>query len=209
MWIFIWVLFSAFILGVFAWSTAILFQQKRAWQAFATKNGMTYVPGKFLGSPAVTGQRGGYGLSFFTDNQKTADVRGQRFVTVIEAQLKTPMPAPAALSTKEYGEFIGSLNLPDTYEPSMPEWNKSNVIRTRNLEGLKSYLTDERLKTLQSLFSMRNAIVLFFFDEHEAVLRIETADPLRDAVHMEKIARRIIDAMDKLKPGGIPVSQPA
>ncbi len=208
MWIFIWALFSAFILGVFFWSTAILFQQKRAWEAFAKKNNMTYVPGKMFGSPVVTGHRGGYGLSFFTDNQKTSDVRGQRFVTVIEAQLKMPMPAPAALATKEYGVFIASLNLPDAYEPDLPEWNKSNVIRTRNLPGLKPYLTPERLKILQSLFSMRNAIVLYFFDEHEAVLRIETTDPLRDAVHMEKIAKRIIDAMDKLKPDSVAV-QPA
>lgn len=201
MWgVLLWALLSAFIIGVFFWSSLILFQQKRAWAAYAKKNGMMYEAQGVFSSPVVSGKTGAHKLSFFTDVQRTLDVRGQRMVTVIEAEMGVGMPAPAALATKDFKGFISGLNLPDTYEPGVADWKTDYVLQTRDAERLKLYLTPERLKILHGLFSMRNAAVLFFFDTEESVLRIETPDPLRDAVHMEKITKRIVDALDKLRP---------
>lgn len=201
MWgVFIWAVFSLFIIGVFVWSVAILLQQKKAWAAFAKKLKLEYEPGKLMGSPAVSGKIGSYRMMFFTDAQKTSDMRGQRMVTVIESEMGLGMPAPAAFATREYAEFIAELNMPDTYDPGLPEWQDSYIAKTRDMERLKLYMTPERVKTLHGLFSMKNSIALFFFDTHEAVLRIETPDPLRDTGHMEKIAKRLIDALDRLRP---------
>lgn len=201
MWgVFIWAVFSLFIVGVFGWSMAILFQQKRSWESFAKKLNLEYTPGNLMGSPAVTGKIGRYRMTFFTDAQKTTDVRGQRMVTVIEAEMGIGMSAPAAFATKEYKDFIADLNLPDTYEPGIAEWNSSYIAKTRDLPRLLLYMTPDRLKTLHSLFSMKNSIALFFFDMHEAVLRIETPDPLRNAAHMEKIMKRLVDVLDRLRP---------
>lgn len=201
MWgVFLWAVFSAFIVGVFIWSTAILLQQKRAWAAFAAKNGLTYTAGSLFGSPSASGRMGNFKISFFTDVQKTSDVRRQRMVTVIETEMGPVMPVPGALATKEYAEFIAQLALSETFDPGFPEWRADYVLKTRDAGKLKPYLTQERAKTLGGIFSMKNSVALFFFDTHEAVLRIETPDPLRDAVHMEKITKRIIDAMDRLRP---------
>ena len=187
-------------MGVFLWSSFILFQQKRAWDAYAKKHKLTYESRGMFSAPVVSGRMGANKLAFFTDAQKTRDVRGQRMVTVIEAEMGVGMLVPAAMATKEFRGFVADLSLPDTYEPDGAEWSKDYVLQTRNVEKLKLYLTPERLKVLHGLFSMRNSAALFFFDTHEAVLRIETPDPLRDAVHMEKITKRIVDTLDKLRP---------
>jgi len=203
MWgLFLWAVFAVFIMGVFLWSTAILFQQKKAWQAFAKKHNLIYEADRLLEPPIASGKIGSYKMSFFTDVQRTQDVRGKRTVTVIEVEMGLGMSAAAALATKEYKDFIAELDLPDSFDPDMPatDWSPHHIIKTKDVEKLKLYLTTERLKTLQSLFAMRNATALFFFDTHEAVLRIETPDPLRDAVHMDKITTRLVHSLDILKP---------
>jgi hypothetical protein len=40
-WIFLWFIASAFIMGVFGWSLVILQQQKRAWSIFAKKHNLS------------------------------------------------------------------------------------------------------------------------------------------------------------------------
>ena len=201
MWgVFLWAVISAFIIGTFLWSTIILFQQKRAWEAYAKKHKLAYEPSGLFGPPVIRGKIGENRFTFFTDVQKTRDVRGQRMVTVIEVEMGPGMPAAAAMASKEFREFIGELNLSGTFDPNSPDWKPDYVLQTRSVDRLKQYLTPERIKTLHSLFSMRNSVALFFFDTHEAVLRIETPDPLQDAVHMEKITIRLNDALGKLRP---------
>lgn len=199
MWIFLWLVASAFILGVFGWSLYILRQQKQAWAAFAKKHNLSYEPGKLVEAPAIKGAIFGYKIAFFPDVQATQDQRGQRFVTVLEFDLGEGCPVGAVIGASNYATFIANLTFNDSLNIEFPGWDKTRIVRTRNVEALKTYLTQERLSLLHNLMSLKNCAVLFFIDEQGAVLHLETTDPIRDADRFEKTVQKIASSLDKLK----------
>lgn len=200
MWIFIWLLLSVFVIGIFLWSIRILYEQKRAWRAFATKMKLDYKPGRLTEAPTITGMIRNHRVSFFSGAQKTTDMRSERFVTVIEIELGKGMPTGGAVATKDYEAFLQGLAMNETFMPDNPEWDPGYLIRARNGEALRAWLTLDRQQALKTVFNMKNAIVLFLFDELECVLRIETSDPLRKAEHMEKIMKKLLAIGARLSP---------
>ena len=109
MWLAIWALFAAFIVVYVGWTLVVLFQQKKAWAAFAKKNKMKYESPKLTESPVVSGTYGTYQLALYAAVQQTNDMRGQRFVNVIEFQFGKGMSTGAAIATKEFSGFINGL----------------------------------------------------------------------------------------------------
>lgn len=200
MWLILWVCFAVFIFGFVFWTVYVTHQQKKAWKAFAARHKLKYESGKFMDSPVVTGQFGIYRLSLYTGIQQTNDVRGQRFVTVIELQMGGGMPTGGALATKEFTGFISTLSFSEIIKPALPEWEEEYVAKTRDPEALKPWLTDDRTRLLLKLFTLKNTATLLFFDEIESVLRIETSDPFQKSDHLEKAVRRLREAADLLKP---------
>lgn len=194
----IWFVLSAFVLSVYGWSLKILFDQKAAWKAFAEKHKLTYHADKLTSSPYITGRYKNYRLYAYTGVQTTNDVSGQRFVTIIEIELGHGVPVAGAVGTKNLGTFILNLNFDHEFVPNSPYWDTSYTLKTRNAYAMKAYLTEERLKALCGLFKMNNASVLYFFDDVESVLRIETPDPLRDSGRMGKILDRVYKVLDIL-----------
>jgi hypothetical protein len=197
MWIFLWVVLSLFVLGVFAWSMFILQEQKKAWYNFAKKTGLTYKAGKFTDAPIVTGMVKQHKVTFFTDSLRTQDIRGRRFVTTIEIEMGSGMATTAVLATPDYSDFLAPLQFPQTYQPAGP-WNAAYIVKTRNKDVLASYLTPERAKIINSLFSTKGLSSIFFFDPQDSILRIETPDPLRQADRLENLARRVYLVADGL-----------
>jgi hypothetical protein len=197
MWFFLWLVMSVFVMGFFLWSMAILQQQKKAWYFFAKRMGFTYKAGKYTDSPIVTGLVKHYKVTFFTDSLRINDVRGRRFVTTIEIELGSGMPATTVLATKDFNDYLAPLRDTETYRPP-GNWDQSYIVKTRNKEALARYMTPERVKILSGIFSIKNSASLFFFDRQDCILRIETPDPIRDAARMEKMARRLFTAVDGL-----------
>ncbi len=200
MWIFLWILASAFILGVFGWSSVILWQQKQAWAAFARKHKMEYKTLRFLDSATVRGTIGGFRMSLFSDARQTNDMRRERYFSVIEFELGSGLPTGAAIGTGGMKEFIDNLSFPEMVTPEHEKWTGDYIARTRSKTLLKEYLTPLRLDALLSMFGMKNASVLYFFDEIDAILHIETVDPLRDAEKLNRIVNRILAAVKVLAP---------
>lgn len=200
MWLAIWGLFAVLVLGFVGWTLLILHQQKKTWAAFAKRHKLTYQRGKFMDSPTVTGLLNGRRFSLYSGVQQTPDIRGQRFVTIVEFLFGPGFPTGAVMATKEYEGFINGLVFDQSYEPDLAEWRKDYILRTRNERSLRAYLTKDRLQALCTVFATKNAMTLFFFDELEAVLRIETSDPMRTDVYLNGIIRRLSDAADRLTP---------
>jgi len=201
MWVIVWIVISAIILGVFGWSVKILQEQKKAWEAFAKKAGLNYTAGKFMEPPVVSGIKDGRKITFYTDVQQTNDIRGQRFITAIEVEFGTGLPATAAIATKEYANFVSALRLEETWRPQEgADWDAGYIVKTENKYDLDKYMTPERMRILKSIFSKGNSMALFFFHDREAILRIETSDPLRNADRMEKICQGVLHAAKGLAP---------
>ncbi len=198
MWIFIWVVLSLFILGVFVWSVVILREQKTAWAAFAKKNNLQYTRGRFMEAAIVRGTMKGLRISLFSDTQQTEDIRGERYVSVIEIELGPGMKTGAAIGTPEMKSFIDSLSFDKSYRPPHEKWKDGYIVKTRDLAVLQDYLTPARLDALTSLFGMNKVSALFFFDEQDCVLHMETIDPLRRADKLDRIMDRILNDARKL-----------
>ena len=136
MWIAIWIGFSLFILGFVAWTMLVLFQQKKAWGTFAKRHKLNYERGTLMGAPTVHGTLDKKLFSLYSGVQQTEDIRGQRFVTVMEFQLGPGMPTGGAVATKEYKMFIDGLIFKQAYTPDLAEWNSEYVVRARDSKNL-------------------------------------------------------------------------
>ncbi len=192
-WIFIWAVVSLFILGVFGWSVQILLLQKAAWKVFAKKMKLNYQEGpKFLSSPVLSGSLGAYGFGLFSEERPTPDARGLRFNTVIEIALRRGMPMMGVVGTEAMVPIINTLVIKQTLSPADPDWNNAWLVRTDNQIAMEKYLTPARMETLKKLFRMKILAALFIFDQNDAVLRLETADPLTDADRLEKIVKNLV-----------------
>lgn len=141
----------------------------------------------------------GHQVAFFPDVQATQDQRGQRFVTVLEFDVGQGMPTGAMISTANFATFASNLNFAQTLEIDYPGWDKTRIVRARDAAALKDYLTKDRLEFLHNIMTMKNATALYFFDEENAIVHIETSDPIRDEQRMEKIVQKITASLSKLK----------
>ncbi len=191
-WVLLWLVLSAIILGASVWSMLILFRQKKAWQEFSVKHSMTYAAGRFMGPPTLDGFIDKYRVSFFTAERQSPDVRTRRFVTVVEIVFPEGVINGAALGTTEMVPFMESLSnlspMPITHE----KWDASYRAFARNRDAVRMYLTPARLDHVIQLLSTRNADVIVIFDENQGVVRVETSDPILDPVKAEKVILRLI-----------------
>ncbi len=199
MWILLWIVLSAILLGSTAWSLRILLKQKAAWEAFAKSKSFTFKRGTFMGPAEMSGVIGDYKLAFFTAEREAADVRTRRFVTVIEIDLAEGIVDGAVLGTQEMLPFMQSLELIHPYEIEGNGWEKGMYAFIKNDDVVKAYLTPDRLETFSSIMKTRNADVLVVFHDRQLVVRLETADPMQDAEKIDKIVKRIMSLMDKVR----------
>lgn len=202
MWIFIWLVLSLIILGIFGWSFVILLQQKKCWATYAKRHKLEWAPGKTLESGTVRGTIDGIRISITSRAQQTADVRGERFMSVLEFEMGSGMPTGAAIGTSGMRSFIETLSFQYPYVPTHEKWTGGYICKTRDLQAFAIWFTPVRVNAMLDLFSMRNATVLFFFDELDCVLHVETSDPLRNVDRLERIIHRLLSNIRKLAPEG-------
>lgn len=199
MWILLWIVLSAILLGSTAWSLSILLKQKAAWEAFAKSKNFTFKRGTFMGPAEMSGVIGDYKLAFFTAERQTADARSRRYVTVLEVELAEGVVNGAVMGTQEMLPFMQSLDLIKPYAVEGHGWEKGMYAFVRNEGAVKTYLTDERLEGYSTILKTRNADVLVVFHDTQFIVRLETSDPMQDADKIDKITKRMMGLMDKLR----------
>lgn len=199
MWIFLWFVASAFIMGVFVWSLLILHQQKRAWSRFAAKHNLSYVPGKMVEAPAMKGAIHGYQVAFFPDYQASQDVRQQRLITTLEFDLGAPVFVRGIVATSHYARFVAEQDMHDSFEIDSPTWDKTRIVRTDDVARFQQYLSADRLEFMHNLMTMKNSTALVYCDYDRVVVHIETTDPIRNAERFDKIVQKITSSLSRLK----------
>lgn len=197
MWIFIWVVLSAILLGATAWSLRILLRQKAAWEAYAKSKSFTFKRGTFMGPAEMSGVIGDYKVAFFTAERQGEDMRTRRFVTVLEIDLVDGAVDGAVMGTQEMLPFMQSLDLIHPHQ--IDGWEKGHYAFIKNDAVVKEYLTKERLEVFENILKTRNADVLIVFHEKQIVVRLETSDPMQDADKIDKIVTRQIALIEKLR----------
>lgn len=188
----VWFLISAILIGATVWSASILMKQKRAWEAFAKKHKMVFDKGRFFSSPSVTGHMEGFRISFFAAERQAMDVRQRRMMTAMEITFPQGLLDGGAIGTTEMLPFLNSLSALHPLTPKSANWDSSLHFYARNDDAVQAWLTDERVAHIVGIVGTKHSDNLMIFDDQQAVIRIETRDPLSDADKMEKAAMRLI-----------------
>lgn len=198
-WFLIWVFLAVFITGIFLWSAQILFRQKKTWGDFAKKHKLNARSIALMKSPIVSGDFRGFNIHLYSEEQPTEDQRGRRFRTILQVELP-PMPVAGIVASSRSHAFAnGLVDLNEVYVPEFPGWDSSLLIKTANVELLKPYLTDERLRALLSLLTIKTFNALYIFDKTAGFLRLETPDPLYDMQKLERLLSKVTDQATLLK----------
>ncbi len=188
----VWFLISAVLIGATAWSAHILLTQKRAWEAFAKKHRLVFEKGRFFSSPTVSGHMDGFRVALFAAERQALDVRQRRMLTAMEITFPAGLIDGGAVGTTEMLPFLNSLSALHPYTPDNANWDKSLHFYARNDEAIKAWLTDERVGHIVAIVGTKNSDSLLMFDETQALIRLETRDPLTDVDKMEKAIARLI-----------------
>ncbi|MEM6781700.1 MAG: hypothetical protein AAF569_07545 [Pseudomonadota bacterium] len=192
LWLLLWIGLSSIILGAFLWSTVILFKQKRAWEEFAQKHKLQYEPGRLMESPTVSGIMDKFGVSCFSAMRDPDDMKARRFVSVIEVKLPDGLVGSGAAGTKDMTPFLQSLNLLNPHILKSEEWREEYQYFTSDPLISEEYWTDERVKHLTAVLGVKNADVVFMHDNKEAIIRVETTDPIQKIEKAEKVIHFLI-----------------
>lgn len=199
MWIFIWVVLSAILIGASLWSLRILLTQKDAWDKYAKSKNLTFKRGTFMGPAEMSGVIDAYKISFFTAERSSADIRAKRYVTVIEISLGEGLFDGGAMGTKEMLPFMQSLDRLHPYKIEGNGWEDGLFAFVKHDLPAQTYLTADRVETIANLLKTKNADVILVFNHQELVLRLETSDPMQSADKIDKIVKRLLGLTDKLR----------
>ncbi len=191
-WLLLWLLLAAAILLLTFWTFAILLKQKSVWAAYAEQNNLKLIKTGLLSSPQIEGPYKDLILQIFSERQAMADGRGQQYRTIIQFPLLPNMPTDGVVASRYFTPFVEGLGLPKKWVmPKTIKWEEEPIARAAISSRLKTYLTEDRIKSLEVLSGFKRASFVFIFDESEAFLRVESADPLDDIKRMENIVRKV------------------
>lgn len=197
-WILLWLAFSVIVLGTFFWSTIILQNQKRAWAAFSKKHNLTYIAGKFLESPTITGNYKGHDIACFSALRDPDDPKARKYVSVMEVNLPHGILDSFAAGTEAMHNFMSTLELLKPYEVEGKEWKKDYRLYAKDEEVAKDYLSETRIKHIAKILGLKNADVIVMFDKNEGVVRAETSDPIQEVKTAEQVLNYIIKHLQPL-----------
>ncbi len=199
-WIFLWLIVALIILGTTGWSLLILFQQKQAWKAYATKHKLTYKAGTTFGPSEVEGDINNYTVSLFSATQQKPDARKNRQVTVFQINTDKAFVDGIGAGTKEMVLFLETLEAITPYNVKVGEWNKDYHIRARNKKAVDAFMTEERVKILKAILAMPKSDVLILLDNNQGTFRFETSNPMQDLKMIENTIDKLMKLVDKLAP---------
>lgn len=180
MWLFLWILFVLAIVGIFAWSFHVIFEQKRAWKAFADKYGLDFIKGALLQPPAITGYIKGRLVNLYVQQNMPAD-HGRKSSTILEVFLTKTPDTVAMVASQGFVDFMTTVDLPEPFQVDDPDWPAGALSRT--FEGVNPAIWfrahKDRTRAVGKLMAMPydKALVM---DGEQAFLAMRMADPLAD-----------------------------
>lgn len=194
-WFVVWVFIATFILGTSLWSYAILLKQKRAWEAVSKKCNLKYASDKILASPSLRGVYNTINVDVFSDKPISGKFREGGTRTIFQFTLPAPLPTQGAVGSMAFKNFMDGLSVSETYVGEgelvlLPEV----YTRIRKSSDFVTYLTKERVKTMNAVLTIKNSPAFMIFSPDETLLRIESADPFDDAARLEKFLTKATEA---------------
>lgn len=202
-WFVLWLLMSAALLYFFGWTLFVLYRQKKGWKSFAKRYDLRYEAGPMMQSPQVRGAFDGYQMHLFPSEHQSPDARSFRKLTAIEVGIKSALPFETAVANAGMQSLLDVLPFRKEIKPKGDEkglkWPTENVIRADNPAMAQEYFTPARLKALQKMMDIKNAMVIFLYRKDTGILRIDLPDPLDKADKPERLMKSLVQVARKLE----------
>jgi len=201
MWMALWLLVTAFLVGVTGWSYAILVRQKKAWEAYAKKKNLVFQKGTLMGAPEVSGVIGSFKINVFTAERPSQDIRGRRYISGVEVTSARGAFDGIVAGTKEMLPFMQSLSKLHPYTmDKVAGWDANHFVFVTHDAPTAAYLTAERAEALGAFLRTKNVDAVIAITAGQIVMRVETFDPLQDAEKIDKAVDRMIMLCERLLP---------
>ncbi len=180
-------------MGLFLWSFHILLRQKRAWIAFAQKNGLAFDRRRLFLSAAVSGVMKGVPVTLYSEEQVVNQNGTRRYRTILHIELPPGMKTPGIVASPEAGNFARAQGLKEPYVPEYDFWNKNIVVLSNDAEIMKAYLTEERCRALNPMMSIKTIACILIFDAENTFLRFETPDAFDDENKLDRFVSKAVE----------------
>ena len=198
-WLILWGLVAAGLIGFSIWTFLIVQRQKYAWKVYAERRKFSYDSGALVETPVISGVVDGYTVSCFASEHSRQDARLSRKLTAIEVKLNSIMPFDGGVANGGMVEILKILELKHNFVPDFADWNKEYIAQGTNKAMMKAYMNDKRLKALCDLFQEKHSWVIFVFKEDACLLRIDTPDPLVHPKTMDALIKKMVDCAQSLE----------
>jgi len=199
MFLFLWVVFVLAAVGFFLWSTHALFEQKRAWKAYAKKFNLNYTPGTMMQSPSMAGEIKGHRVNFYP--QLSENDQGQRSTkNVIEVFLNDIPNTLCVVASRGFMDFVALLDLPEPFTVDDSNW--PNNLLTRSLEDEEANVwflnNKDRIIAIQNL-SKLPFDTAFVCDGEQSFIAIRTSNSLGDPRRLNQVVGKLFDIIKMLE----------
>lgn len=197
LWVTLWIVLSAGLVGFFVWSNIALQRQKKAWAGFAQEYDLDYRSRNFFQAAEVRKDFDNIEFQLLSEAQISENGRGRRYVTAFE-WIVPAMPANGIIASPEFKPLVDLAQASQVPNNLLKEWRAKDFIRTDDREALQPYLNDKRQKILMKLLNIKGSRFLFAFDRERGVIRIETNDPLFDSKKIGAMYKKVQKMIQEL-----------
>lgn len=194
----VWFMICCAVLSFFGWTTYLLFLQKKTWKFFAEKHKLQYKNEGLLNSPSVYGNYGNGKINLYSEERLTQDVRGRRFITVIEILTEQKCYFEGAITAGSAVELINFIDMEHILTPQSEMWQSNFSAKTNDYEAMKSFLDEKGgMKVLYPMMkNPKNGFVAVFMN-NEFLLRFETSNPIVEIEKLERIVKSMLAITSK------------
>ncbi len=191
-WLLIWLLISAALLGFLFWTILILVRQQAVWKKYAAKHKLRFKPNSFFEVPEIAGLMGEHAINAFSGEHMGPDARFSRKMTAIEIQLASKMPVNGGIASAGMVDLVQGMGFKEEYSPRHAKWEDSYMAAAASRNVLEIYLNETRLNALTDLMAIKNAWVILVFKGDVTLLRIDTPDPLCTEKTLDMMAQKML-----------------
>lgn len=199
MWLFLWVIFVLSAAGFFLWSYYTTFEQKKAWKAYAQKNNLTYVGGRMLDSPEMSGEIKGRLINFYP--MVVENSQGRMVMhNVVEVFFKQVPDVLCVVTSQGFKDFIRTTGLTDTFTVGVNDWPKNVLAYKTEDENPEVWFLDNprRVEAIRQLTKLpfHTALVA---DGEQAFVALRTTNPLSEPTRLNQLVRKLNTLVEMLE----------
>jgi hypothetical protein len=194
-WIGLWLIFAAAVLAFIGRSLNVVLTQKKAWQEFAARYKLDYIPGKRLMQPAgIAGRLNNRRIEVYSQAEQYDNERTASNYTHVEVGLNTMPGVAMIISKRALPRYFGTdFRLNDVFTSPGADWPQPAVSMTDDAQAMAKWMTPGRMRGLKAFMDSAGRFdePIFISEGNQAFLMWRTTDPLNDPRALNALVQKL------------------